>query len=197
MSGYTIGSQWSQDDDIFLRDSWGKVPASKIGEALGGRSKNSVLGRAHRLGLGHLISPYSPRKPVNSDKRSTQKREYARARYAANKAGVPFTKQERQEAVGAAVGECPTTTLPALEALRAIADEPFKHEVLVMPPTFVKPPPPRPSTFLKGGECCWPIGDPKSPDFKFCCEPTEFGKSYCRKHRKIAYVPRTRPVEVG
>ena len=174
------------------------MTAEQIGFAILGRlhQKNAVVGQAHRMGLPRLIA--SPKqKPLNLEKQATAKREYARRRAAAAKAGIPFTKQECQEVVGAAVGECPTTTLPALEALRAIADEPFKHEVLVMPPTFVKPPPPRPSTFLKGGECCWPIGDPKTPDFKFCCEPTEFGKSYCRKHRKIAYVPRTRPVEVG
>ena len=192
--GYPNSTLWSEYDDIFLRDNWGKMPASKIGEALGGRSRNSVLGRAHRLGLEHLISPpFSQSKPVNPDKRHAQQRDYERRRTAAKRTGIPFTKQERQEAVVAAVGKCPATTLPALEALRAIADEPFKHEVTVMP-TFVKPPPPRPATILKGGECCWPIGEPGKPDFKFCCEPAEFGKSYCKTHRKIAYVPKHRPV---
>ena len=77
MSGWTTGNLWSEYDDIFLRDNWGKMPAHAIGKALGGRSKNSVLGRAHRLALPKIIaSPTNPRKPVNTSARATAQREY-------------------------------------------------------------------------------------------------------------------------
>ena len=36
-------------------------------------------------------------------------------------------------------------------------------------------------------KCSWPIGDPRSPDFKFCGEPIEEGKPYCTSHCKMAY----------
>lgn len=35
--------------------------------------------------------------------------------------------------------------------------------------------------------CCWPIGEPKSKDFRFCDAVTEFSKSYCDEHRKKSY----------
>lgn len=45
---------YTKNDDEFLCRSWGMLSAKDIGRALGGRSKNSVLGRAHRLGLRKL-----------------------------------------------------------------------------------------------------------------------------------------------
>ncbi len=35
--------------------------------------------------------------------------------------------------------------------------------------------------------CKWPIGDPKSPDFRFCGKPSLPGKPYCGEHCAIAY----------
>lgn len=32
--------------------------------------------------------------------------------------------------------------------------------------------------------CCWPIGDPRQPDFRFCCEPAN-GR-YCETHSALA-----------
>ena len=198
MSGYTTGNQWSEYDDIFLRDNWGKMPAHAIGKALGGRSKNSVLGRAHRLALPKIIaSPNNPRKPVNTSARATAQREYERRKREAKKAGIPWRTRDRVAAA----------TLPGLETLRAIANEPFKHEVEPMPkrPTNPAPPPlrrqplppqvPRSASVVLGvlSQCCWPIGEPGTRDFRFCCEPVEaVGRSYCAEHMKIAYVKRQR-----
>ena len=36
--------------------------------------------------------------------------------------------------------------------------------------------------------CCWPIGEPGSPDFRFCDEPALAGKPYCGAHAQLAYV---------
>ena len=35
--------------------------------------------------------------------------------------------------------------------------------------------------------CRWPMGDPKSPDFRFCGCQAEPGMPYCEEHAKIAY----------
>lgn len=35
--------------------------------------------------------------------------------------------------------------------------------------------------------CCWPIGDPKKPGFRFCGE-NRVGRNYCSKHEKRAFV---------
>lgn len=39
--------------------------------------------------------------------------------------------------------------------------------------------------------CRWPEGDPRSPDFRFCCAPTaRSGGPYCGAHMLRAYEPR-------
>jgi GcrA cell cycle regulator len=42
---------------------------------------------------------------------------------------------------------------------------------------------------LRETTCRWPLGDPSQPDFRFCCDPVD-GKTYCAKHRALAYQPR-------
>lgn len=37
-------------------------------------------------------------------------------------------------------------------------------------------------------QCRWPIGDPRSPDFRFCGATAERGKPYCREHMARAYI---------
>ena len=35
--------------------------------------------------------------------------------------------------------------------------------------------------------CCWPFGDPKAPDFRFCDATSLPGKPYCAEHCRKAY----------
>ena len=192
--GFTSGQEWPEYDIIFLRDNWGKMSATKIGQALGGRTKSAVVGKAHRLGLKQLIASPSEYKPVSQEARATQKREYARRRRAAKKAGESWPTQPRGQRVA---------TLSALESLREIAEQPFKHEVIPMPrrPANPAPPPFRrqplpPATrsiaeplpaLLSNCPCRWPLGDPKKDGFKFCDAMAELGKPYCPDHVRRAY----------
>ena len=41
---------------------------------------------------------------------------------------------------------------------------------------------------LKEAMCRWPLGDPTSPDFRYCGSPTANGP-YCAHHGKLAYQP--------
>ncbi len=36
--------------------------------------------------------------------------------------------------------------------------------------------------------CCWPIGEPGTPDFRFCSGDAMSGKPYCSQHAAVAYV---------
>ena len=36
-------------------------------------------------------------------------------------------------------------------------------------------------------KCCWPEGDPKQNDFKFCGQEIFPGRPYCDKHSLLAY----------
>jgi GcrA cell cycle regulator len=41
--------------------------------------------------------------------------------------------------------------------------------------------------------CCWPLGEPGQPGFRFCAAESLLGKPYCGEHAAVAYVkPRDR-----
>ncbi len=42
---------------------------------------------------------------------------------------------------------------------------------------------------LREGMCRWPIGDPTSPEFRFCGARADIGSPYCDHHARIAYQP--------
>jgi GcrA cell cycle regulator len=54
----------------------------------------------------------------------------------------------------------------------------------VVPPTAVV----RPFQRSTGRSCCWPIGEPGTPDFRFCTAEAMSSKPYCAEHAAVAYV---------
>jgi GcrA cell cycle regulator len=40
--------------------------------------------------------------------------------------------------------------------------------------------------------CCWPIGHPGTPGFRFCDKPAPAAKPYCTEHAGLAYRPPAR-----
>ncbi len=54
----------------------------------------------------------------------------------------------------------------------------------------VPPPPVRaaPARSLRSSACCWPIGEPGTPSFRFCDGDALAGKPYCAEHAQLAYV---------
>ena len=58
------GMSWTDERIETLRKMWeGGQTASQIAEALGGVSRNAVIGKAHRLGLQSRPSPVKPNEP--------------------------------------------------------------------------------------------------------------------------------------
>jgi GcrA cell cycle regulator len=47
---------------------------------------------------------------------------------------------------------------------------------------------PTPRSSGRSMPCCWPIGEPGSPGFRFCDEPAVASKPYCEAHVQLAYV---------
>lgn len=56
----------------------------------------------------------------------------------------------------------------------------------------VEPPPaPLPARSGPSGQpCCWPLGNPGQPGFRFCGDGTAPGRPYCPEHAGLAYLPR-------
>ncbi len=96
---------------------------------------------------------------------------------------------------GAAGG---TSKKPAREAPAARKSPPAKSSAPAdaapkQPPAPARPKRPAQTEVvtldrLSHGMCCWPIGEPGTPEFRFCGEEALPGKPYCAFHCEVAYV---------
>jgi len=80
----------------------------------------------------------------------------------------------------------------------------FRRPAPTPAPRPVAAPPPTPISASGGAvirafprlpnrNCCWPMGDPGTPNFRFCVSEPLGGKPYCAEHAAVAYVrPRDR-----
>lgn len=51
------GTSWTEDEDAVIKANAKDLSASQVAKMLSGRSRNSVIGRAHRMGLSFAKSP--------------------------------------------------------------------------------------------------------------------------------------------
>jgi len=159
---------WTDERVEQLRQHWleGKS-ASQIAGLLGnGVTRNAVIGKVHRLGLaGRAKSPPSaPPRPRPSVPQGAAHRPAASRPLAA------------QRMVRGA-------TALALAPQSLAEPEPQTFAGVVVPMslrvTIVE---------LKEAMCRWPLGDPASPDFRYCGSPAP-GGPYCVHHAALAYQP--------
>jgi GcrA cell cycle regulator len=154
-------TEWPPERIAAARALWDEgLSTPQIGRRLG-CSKNAVVSIARRA------------RPKFTERQSPIIRggpqTPASARQAARRAGGPSPARER-------------STLPAL-ASSPSPDTSRPMQQLRQPPPYV-PPHLGPVT-----ACCWPIGEPRTPGFRFCEAPTRPGKPYCHEHYRMAYVP--------
>ncbi len=160
---------WTDERVEQLRQHWieGKS-ASQIATLLGhGLTRNAVIGKVHRLGLsGRAKSPSSA--PPRA--RPAPPQQQARRPAPPRAASIP------QRIVHGA-------TALAMAPIALAEAEPEAFESVVLPMslrvTIVE---------LKEAMCRWPLGDPASPDFRYCGSPVA-GGPYCGHHARLAYQP--------
>ena len=160
---------WTDERVELLRRLWteGKS-ASQIATLLGqGFTRNAVIGKVHRLGFaGRAKSPASapPRPRASSPQPGVH---------------CPATSRAASAAPLVVRGATALAIAPLTEA----EAEPEIHESVVVPMslrvTIVE---------LKEAMCRWPLGDPTSPDFRYCGSPSANGP-YCAHHGRLAYQP--------
>ncbi|MFH5925613.1 GcrA family cell cycle regulator [Roseomonas xinghualingensis] len=152
---------WSAEAIEQLRALWAEGHSTaEIGRRMG-ISKNAVVGKAHRLHLPARPSPIQ--------------REQAAAA-AASPAPAAQRPAVSPAAPAAAAVPRPATAV----APRMPAPAPAMRTV---PPAVV-----RPFQRSNARTCCWPIGEPGTPEFRFCTAEAFSGKPYCLEHSAIAYV---------
>jgi GcrA cell cycle regulator len=154
---------WTEQRIEMLRRLWGQgQTASQIAVALGGVTRNAVIGKAHRLGLTGRPSP------IKRD---------------ASGAAVP----KRRPVPRRALAPQPKPMMPLQRAMPAQPQE--SGVIASQPPAPREQPRNYPPARAHGGtkSCSWPMGDPKQPGFHFCGEPSEPGRPYCANHCHQAY----------
>jgi GcrA cell cycle regulator len=153
---------WTDDRVELLKKLWADgLSASQIAAQLGDASRNSVIGKVHRLGLaGRAKSPAT---------------------------AIPRQRKPRSPGAMMRLTRPAVRGNTALAALHAF--EPELEPELRISENVV--PIGQRCTILELGEgkCRWPIGDPSAPDFFFCGGKTIAGLPYCGYHSRVAYQP--------
>ena len=159
---------WTDERVELLRRLWDDgLSASQIALQIGGVSRNAVIGKVHRLGLAGRVKPIGP----------------------ASAQGRRKDDLAAEVEIASVVVEEPT--LPEPPAI--VAHRPA--------PDFPLPPAPAPEPValavservtimdLRDSMCRWPMGDPTSPEFRFCGARSITGLPYCTQHAQVAYQP--------
>jgi GcrA cell cycle regulator len=203
---------WTDERIETLRTMWeAGQTASQIAEALGGVSRNAVIGKAHRLGLQARPSPVRPNDPEAKAEIAAEVPPFA----VADVEPEPEPQAELDAPSDPEIEPAPAEDVEPVPAEPAAREPDPPQPVLrsVGPGGFVRqspgeqqppatPAPPRrlvpakPSAEIAGKTglldlndriCKWPLGHPGEPDFHFCGEKVNPGFPYCVDHCGHAY----------
>ncbi|WP_174287220.1 GcrA family cell cycle regulator [Sphingomonas bacterium] len=206
------GLSWTDERIETLKTMWeGGQTASQIAEALGGVSRNAVIGKAHRLGLQSRPSPVKPNDPDKGAPTPVAVAHVVPAAAPAPSHAVPASDPEppfRVTPVEADVDDDEDEVAPTPEpvkpqpVMRSVGPGGFLRQAPgeQQPPSTPAPPrrlvPAKPSAEMVGKTslldlsdrvCKWPLGHPGEPDFHFCGDKVNPGFPYCVNHCGHAY----------
>ena len=168
------GVSWTDERVELLRRLWEEgQSASKIAAQLGGVTRNAVIGKVHRLGLGGRVKP-----SVEAGATLLRKKGGAEAQAEAEVVAVETVAAVEVQSpvvqpLHRPAPELPPASVPAAAAAPvALA---VSERVTIMD--------------LRESMCRWPMGDPTTPEFRFCGARSITGLPYCAHHAQIAYQP--------
>jgi GcrA cell cycle regulator len=154
---------WTDEMIEDLTTMWKEgLTTAEIAKKLG-VSKNSIVGKVHRLNL--------PARPSPIKKKEDDSPELA------------------LEPKPVKVTPAPAKVKPAVE--KPVTVE--KHVAEAPVPASVPQPKVKKSngltlTELDNHTCRWPLGDPRDENFCFCGKKVRAGQTYCEEHAAVAYV---------
>jgi GcrA cell cycle regulator len=159
------GLPWTDERVELLKKLWSDgLSASQIAAQMGGVTRNAVIGKVHRLGLsGRAKTSAAPAQP--------------RPRKPARPASHPNLRSaaHRSAALAAHLRSEPEPREEPQVELDEDVVIPMSERVTIME--------------LRDSMCRWPMGDPTTPEFRFCGGKAVAGLPYCPHHCRIAYQP--------
>ena len=178
-------SPWTAEMDARLATMWGAgLSSARIGAELG-LTKNAVIGRVRRKGLPARPSPIGARAGNGRKAGGATARPHRATAYPD---GLPAPEGMVRGPGGVLAGDSLAALGVSLPALaHGLAAEPRPVSTFVAAPRLA-PVIPLGRAGAVAQPCCWPIGEPRTPGFRFCEAPGIPGRSYCAAHHAVAYV---------
>ncbi|MBE3637894.1 GcrA family cell cycle regulator [Mangrovicoccus algicola] len=190
---------WTEERVELLKKMWSEgQSASQIAKALGGVTRNAVIGKVHRLGLsnrtGGAGAPPKPEpKPAEAPLTEAPKMEAPKAAAPVAEPEIEMEAPKPRETVTSVKIPVPAARKPIVPAGQPLPPQPSANEVspealATQREAEMKA---RRLTLMELTErtCKWPIGDPATDDFWFCGHPVQAGKPYCEAHVGVAFQP--------
>jgi GcrA cell cycle regulator len=156
-----VAMNWTDDRVELLKRLWSEgLSASQIAGELGGISRNSVIGKVHRLGLSGRA-----KSPASAVPRQRKPRAHAHM--------IRIPRGVRGNTALAPMLAYETEVEPEPQLIDNVV--PINQRCSILE--------------LNDSKCHWPIGDPSSADFFFCGGRAVEGLPYCGFHSRVAYQP--------
>ena len=172
---------WTDERVEVLKKMWGEgQSASIIAKALGGVTRNAVIGKVHRLGLSNRVTSTSSKQAANSKTATKAKPTVkpASPKTLDRAATVRITPPAVRKIIpaGQPLPPQPSANEISPEALAKVSEvEKTAKKISLME--------------LTEKTCKWPVGDPATDDFWFCGLGVKVGKPYCEAHVSVAFQP--------
>ncbi len=156
---------WTDEAVEELKRMWDRgMTTGQIAKALN-VTKNSIIGKVHRLCLTARPSPIKKSASSDEEKKTpkTSKKSTSSAKTTKEKS-KPAVQAEAKPASKVVSEQIPADKSPVLEKTNI------------------------PLVKLDNHTCRWPMGDPRDEDFCFCGKRVRTGQTYCEEHSAVAYV---------
>lgn len=198
-------SAWTEEQDDLLRKLWLEKPASHIAARIGSRTRNAVIGRAHRLGLGGKVRI----------KRNGYLQAKAQAGAASSRRTGTHSNKASPASCGGFDGKPSTPRGPALVAQKCGGTFPIAGEVSkgmntkgpqavthskakagagIPTPEPIPAPAPLLLTMLDltNSTCRFPV-EGENEHTLFCGHAPKFGSRFCEFHHGVCFTKYVRP----
>jgi GcrA cell cycle regulator len=165
---------WTEERIELLKKLWleGELSASQIAAQLGGTTRNAVIGKVHRMGLGGraaaVLAKKSPPRKKTTAKTAKRVTKLRQSKDVKKKNTSPKSNDVRKE--------------PENNGKKLVNPLLNPIEELVIPPS-------ERTTIMnvKEYQCRWPIGDPNDESFHLCGRERLDEKPYCEFHARKSY----------
>ena len=163
---------WTEERVELLKKLWSDgLSASQIAAELGSVTRNAVIGKVHRLGLsGRAKNPAAASTPRTATPRKAPTRSPSHPMNGNQGGMTRGANALAPQYTAEAEAEAEHKPAPSEDVV-----VPFSERVTIME--------------LREFMCRWPMGDPTTPEFRFCGGRSQTGMPYCSYHARIAYQP--------